>query len=157
MAYKYGIQYVNFYTDGSAARKVEPVHHAPKVTMPKPKKRKRKVIYVDPVAILGTMVAVCMLVMMFVGLFQLHQERQQAQIMENYVEHLTEKNQQLQQQYTSGYDLEEVERTALALGMMPQSQVPQTVVHMPAEEIPEEPVNTTFLARISAILSGLFA
>lgn len=157
MANKYGIQYVNFYTDGNAARKMTPVRPAPKVTLPKQKKRKRKVIYVDPVATLGIMVAVCMMVMMFVGLIRLHHEQKQAQIMDRYVTHLSQQNRQLNEQYDSGYDLEEVERTALALGMVPQSQVPQTMIHIPAEDVPEVPQKTTFLTQIITVLSGLFA
>lgn len=157
MAYKYGIQYVNFYTDGSTARKYAPVHKAPKVALPVQKKRKRKVVYVDPVATLGILVAVCMLIMMFAGLSMLRKEREQAQIMDRYVEHLDQQNAQLNVQYQEAYDLEEVERTALALGMMPQSQVPQTLVHVPAEEEPQVPSKTTFLTQMITILNGLFA
>ena len=157
MAYKNGIQYVNFYTHGSAAKKIVPVHHAPKATLPKPKKRKRKVIYIDPVATVGIMVAICMTIMMFVGLSQLKKERQQAQVMESYVVHLDAQHQKLTEQYNAAFDLQDVERTALALGMKPQSQVPQTVIHMPAEEMPAVPQKITLLTQIGTILSGLFA
>ena len=157
MANKYGIQYVNFYTDGSCAKKITQVRQAPRVTLPKPKKHKRRVIYVDPVATLGIAVAVCMMIMMFVGLSQLQTERKQAQTMAQYVEYLDDRNAQLTEQFDSGYDLQEVERTALALGMQPQSQVPQTVVHVPADEVPVLPQKTTLLTRISAIINGLFA
>ena len=154
---KYGIQYVNFYTDGSSARKIAPVRRTAAAELPKPKKRKRKVIYVDPVASLGIFVAVCLLVMMFVGLSRLSHERAQAQAMAQYVEYLDEKNQELTEQYRSGYDLKEVERTALALGMTPRDQVPQLVVHIPAEELPAEPPRITLLTRISTLISGLLA
>ena len=154
---KYGIQYVNFYTDGSSAKKLAPVRNTAAPQLPKPKKHKRRVIYVDPVATLGILVAVSLLIMMCVGLSRLSQERQQARAMAQYVEYLDAKNQELTQQYHSGYDLEEVERTALALGMKPREQVPQLVVQIPAEELPAAPQKITLLTRLSTMLSGLFA
>ena len=157
MANRYGIEYVNFYTDGSSARKIAPVRKMATVELPKPKKRKRKVIYVDPVATLGILVAVCLLIMMCVGLTRLSQERAQALAMAQYVEYLDQRNQELTEQYNSGYDLQEVERTALALGMMPQNQVPQLVVEIPADELPQAPQKLTLLTHISAWISGLFA
>ena len=160
MAYKYNIQYVNFYTHGSAAKKIAPVQSAPKVTLPKPKKRKRKVIFVDPVAILGIAVAVCMLVMMFVGLGQLQKERENAQKMYEYATYLDNRNQELSVQYRENCDLEEVERTAVAMGMKPQDQVPQTVVHIPAqtpEQADTQPQKVTLLTQLYTILSGYFA
>ena len=51
MAKKYGIEYVNYYTDGSTARKIMPALRSVKAMLPKPKKHKRKVIYLDPVAV----------------------------------------------------------------------------------------------------------
>ena len=86
MANRYGIEYVNFYTDGSSARKIAPVRKMATVELPKPKKRKRKVIYVDPVATLGILVAVCLLIMMCVGLTRLSQERAQALALAQYTE-----------------------------------------------------------------------
>lgn len=158
MAYKYNIQYVNFYTDGSAARKIAPAKQTPKVVLPKPKKRKRQVIYVDPIACLGTFVAVCMLVMMFVGLVQLHNEKVQAEAMNNYLEHLQQENMQLSDEFEAGYNPEEVERAALALGMVPQSQVPHTVVNVPAQEMPQqETAKVTILTKIYTVINGLFA
>ena len=56
------VQYVHFYTDGSAARKLEPVIPFKKntVRIPAQKKSKRKVIYLDPVAIFSMAVALCL-------------------------------------------------------------------------------------------------
>ncbi len=157
MAYKYNIQYVKFYTDGSSAKKIAPVQNAPKVILPKPKKHKRKVIFVDPLAIMGILTACSLLIMMFVGLSQLRKERMEAQEMANYVVYLEARNEELTEQYNAACDLEEVERTALALGMKPQSQVPQSVVHIPAEEAQEAPQKITLLTHFSTFLSGLFA
>lgn len=155
MAKKYSIEYVNFYTDGSAARKIAPVLHSEKAVLPKPKKHKRRVIYLDPVAVLGMAVAVCMLVMMCVGLVQLGNARSKAVAMEQYVIRLDTQREQLDQMYHEGYDIAEVERTALALGMVPGSQVPQTTIVIPVEEPAENTV--TLWDQIGTFLSSLFA
>ena len=152
MNYKHGIQYVNFYTDGSAAKKIAPIHHTAKVTLPKPKKRKCKVIFIDPVAILGTVVAICMFVMMLTGISQLRQAQTEAQLMEDYVTRLQQENVQLEEVYEASYDLQEVERTALALGMVSREEVPHNVIYIPQEEAPQETDKTTVLSASSSIL-----
>ena len=125
MAQKLDIMYVNFYTDGSAARKVAPAFP---VTQPKPKtqvkrKTKRITIFIDPVAVCSLVVAAVMLIMMVVGLNQLQTANDQAQRMEDYVSSLTQKNQELKDSYYSDMDLEQIRQTALALGMVPKDQV----------------------------------
>ena len=156
MAKKCGIEYVNFYTEGSAARKIVPTLRAIKATLPKPKKIKRRVIYMDPVAMLGMAVAVFMLVMMFVGLAELQAVRQQTLVMEQYVQQLDAENAQLSEVYSAGCDLEEVERTALALGMVPKSQVQQTTIQLTAPQV-QETTNVTLWEQIGTFLSALFA
>lgn len=156
MAKKYGIEYVNYYTEGSAARKIMPALRSVKAMLPKPKKHKRRVIYLDPVAVLGMAVAVCMLLMMFVGLVQLNEARQQTMAMEQYVQKLDDQKELLSEQYHTGYDIEEVEHTALALGMVPKSRVQQTTIHMPMLET-DTVESVTLWDRIGTFLSSLFA
>ena len=69
MARQFDVQYLCGYTDGTAARKIE---------MPKPRKAARKntakrskriVLQIDPLAIMGTLVAGVMLVLLTVGVF----------------------------------------------------------------------------------------
>ena len=126
MAQKYDIMYVNFYTDGSAARKVAPAFP---VTQPKQRtqtrqKVKRITIFLDPVAVCSLVVAAVLLIMMAVGLSQLDTARDQAQTMESYVNTLTQQNKALQDKYYGDLDLEQVEQTALALGMVYKDQIP---------------------------------
>ena len=156
MAKKYGIEYVNYYTEGSAARKIMPALRSVKAMLPKPKKHKRRVIYLDPVAVLGMAVAVCMLLMMFVGLVQLNEARQKTMAMEQYVQKLDDQKELLSEQYHTGYDIEEVEHTALALGMVPKSRVQQTTIHMPMLET-DTVESVTLWDRIGTFLSSLFA
>ena len=61
MARHHQIQYVSFYTAGSEARKVDWQPVKKQVNLPQPRRAKRKVVYVDPVANIGIVVAVVML------------------------------------------------------------------------------------------------
>ena len=99
MAQQLRVQYVQYYTDGSAARKVEsPVPQAaPRKA--RAKKQKRIVIPVDPVSILGILVAAVMLVLMVVGYTQLQNTQQEVQTMEQYVSTLRRENAALQEEY----------------------------------------------------------
>ncbi len=154
MAQHVNVQYVQFYTQGSAARRVMPAISSYFRPLPQIKKRKVQRIYVDPVAALGIVVAVCMLVMMAVGVSQLQAEQQKSAAMEEYVQRLEIENQQLQAEYAASCDLDAVEKTALALGMIPQ----QEATHISIEVEPpqtQEPI--TLWSRIGTFLTGLFA
>lgn len=134
MAQKYDIMYVNFYTDGSAARKVAPAFPVaqPKQRTQVKRKVKRITIFLDPVAVCSLMVAAVLLIMMVVGLSQLQTAKEQAQSMEYYVNSLTEQNQTLKDQYYGDLDLAQIEQTALALGMVPKDQVSAATVQLDA-------------------------
>ena len=77
MAYKPEIQYVGqFYVHGSEAKQVAPKRR-PQFQLPKPKPEKIEKIYVDPVAFVGIVVAVVMLVAMVIGACQIHSSWQE--------------------------------------------------------------------------------
>lgn len=155
MARKPEIQYVRYYTDGSAARQLEV--YSPrknKTATPRPRKQKGYVIYVDPLAVAGILFAVVMLVMLLVSSIQLVVARQQLSDTKAYVTTLTQSNEQLRRTYEEGYDLEEVEKSALALGMIPVSQATTISVDVEEAQIVEEP---TFWDRLSMKLAELFA
>ena len=156
MAQRVDVQYINFYTQGSAAKKLQPAAKPQTGTLPQIKKRKIQRIYIDPVAILGTVVAVCMLVMMMVGISQLRTEQQRTAEMTAYVEQLQAENTALQTQYEEECDLEAIEKTALALGMIPQPQASHTSIQV---EVPvvENNMPATIWQRIGTFLTGLFA
>ena len=154
---KCNIQYVQFPTEGSSARKVMPALRTKLATLPAPKvkSKKRKVIFVDPVAGLGMIVAVAMLVMMCFGVAQLMVERHETKAMEAYLVTLSQQNNELEAKYTAGYELEDVERTALALGMVPREHVPNTVIHV--VDSTQQVSSVSVWQRIGTVLSGLFA
>ncbi len=127
------IQYVRFsVVDGSAARKLNPVAPITQ-SLPQVQKVRRKRIYVDPVAALGILVAVSMFVSMAVGLVQNKLQQEKLQQMQSYVIQLRQENDAIKREYENSYDLEAVEQTALALGMIPKAQA-KTVTLQPAGE-----------------------
>ena len=148
------VQYVRFATVGSAARKPVSMTAVKKTVLPKPRKKLRTVVHVDPVAVLGILVAAFMMVTMIVGLVDFAAARQEAVVMEQYVEQLSEQNRQLRETYESGYDLEVVENTALALGMVPKDQVETVTIYVSE---PQQTETITLWTRIGTFLTGLFA
>lgn len=155
MAQRRPIEYVQFYTLGSAAQKLEvekqklpePVFHGP---LP----QKKKKIFVDPVALCGMVVAFCMLVTLVVGLFQLRCAQQDRMAMETYVIHLQHVNAERKESYRNSYDLAEVEKTALALGMVPAEQVTHRTIDVTE---PAQPERISIWEQFGTFLSGIFA
>lgn len=155
MAQKLDVQYIRLYTDGSAARKIQPVAPWKTARLPKLNKQKKIVIHIDPLAVAGILTAVIMLTLMFVGVGQLNQAQQRMAAMESYVETLRTDNVELHDTYEAGYDLAEVERMAVALGMIPKDQAQQVYVDV---ETPVEEVQTPDTwERVWTFLTGLFA
>ncbi len=155
MARKPDIQYIRFYTDGSAARQPEP--RVPKrKPLPRPRVQKRTVtvVHIDPLAILGIAVAAVMVVLMAVGAFRLERAREQQSEMALYVDALEAQNEQLEEKYRTGYDLDTVEDAALALGMVPVEQIRQVSIQVAQ---PEEVQTLNFWQQIGEFFRNLFA
>ena len=134
MARKYTERYVRFYTVGSAAAKLETVER--KAALPKYKTpEKRKPIAVDPIALVGSAVAVLLAVLMLVGLAQVAHTSAQVRKLETQVMTLELEQEQLRQKYENGYDLEEVRVAAESMGMIPAEDAIHVRVEMPAETI----------------------
>ncbi len=155
MAQRTAIQYVQFYTAGSAARKIEIATPKKPAKKPRVAKQKKIVIPIDPLALAGTITALVLLVLMVVGVFQVQSAREKNAQMAQYVETLKSENALLQSTYDNGYDLQQVEKTALALGMVPAEQAEQIPIRL---DIPQESqTEESFWASVTAFLSGLFA
>ena len=151
MARKAAIQYVSFYSEGSAARRIELKPVTKQVNLPAPRRAKRKVVYVDPVAITGIFVAVVMLVVMLVGLVQFGAVHSRQRELESYVTSLQQRNVTLEDTFYNGFDPEEIRSIALARGMIPQEQA--QVIYVPAEYKESQEESRTFWT----ILADLFA
>ena len=152
MARHHQIQYVSFYTAGSEARKVDWQPVKKQVNLPQPRRAKRKVVYVDPVANIGIVVAVVMLLVMLVGVVRFAGVHNQRVQLENYVSTLQQKNESLSDTYYAGFDPEEIRQIALAKGLIPAEQAQVMYVSVP--ETAEQPEET---GSLWAFLLRLFA
>lgn len=153
MARQFDVQYLGGYMYGSAARKIEE---------PKPRKTARKrsakqnkpiIFRVDPLALLGIAVACVMLLLLVGGFTKLMDARQELATMDAYVQTLRQENAALQEEYDAGYDLENVQKTALALGMVPAEQVQHVTIQV---QVPEQAPPSGW-EQIRMFLAGLFA
>ena len=149
-------RYIQFYTPGTAAVKVQIQDEQKWAPLPEPKPEKKILIPVDPVAILGFVVAVCMLVLMTFGINQLNYARREVATLEHYVAQLTAENHTLEATYSEGYSLNEIEQKALDMGLVPAEEIPQTQIYitMPQAQSSEP---ASLWEQAAAFLTGLFA
>jgi hypothetical protein len=156
--YKHNIEYIQkYYSYGSEAKVVEfkPVYKAPeKAAVPKREKEPVTTICIDPVAFCGIMVAVVMLVVLLASVIQYGVICQDHAVVANYVNELREENVLLQHQFNALYDIEKVEVTARALGMIPISEAKTISVRV---EVPVRQAEPNVIDNVIWFLSGLFA
>ena len=153
MVRKTDIRYIQFYTDGSAARKPELAKTAKQPTVRRTVKKKRLTLFVDPVAITGIVVALTMLVLMLVGVSQLKQAQQQTAMMQLQMQQLTQENQTLQDSFDAGYTLEDVKWMADALGLVPVEEVTHITISAPETEM----IRPSRWEQFYTLLTSLFA
>ena len=158
MARQPEIRYIRYYTDGSVARQQErpqPAGH--KTTLPKVRKQKKQIIYVDPLAWTGIALSVVMLVLMVVGSLQLYQLQQENARLQSYVYSLENENLALNDTYRSDLNLDEIRDFALSLGMIPQEEAQTITIHVPREAAQPAQMEQTGWDAFAAFLAGLFA
>lgn len=155
MARQWDVQYVNFYTAGSAAVKYEPAPIKKQTaTLPKPRRKKKIRIFIDPVTVCGVLMAIFMLGMMVSGLVRLNEVRTEQTRMQEYVRYLQEENSQLQATYEAGYDADEVYEIATAMGMIPEQEGERITLQVSVAELEEQ---SNPWENFCAFLTGLFA
>lgn len=154
MAKNMSNRYIQFYTPGSTAVKVQIQDENKWAPLPEPKPQPKITIPVDPVALIGFVVAVCMLVMLSIGIHQLNESRREVADMERYVAQLTSENQELTATYKDSYNPEAIRQKALDLGMVPVEEIPVKHIYVTVP-LRQEPVTeqNTFLT----FLTDLFA
>jgi outer membrane murein-binding lipoprotein Lpp len=158
MALQPDIQYVRFYTAGSAARKLElqPKKEKAKISAPqRPQTRRRQktLVYIDPISVFAVLVAGAMFIAMAVGMLRLGTVNSEVEKMNSYVAQLQAENTARRSEYHAGYDLKDVEQKALEMGLVPVDQVEKVVVEVP--EIVEQP-EPGFWEKVGAFFSELF-
>ena len=157
MSQKPKIQYVGqFYIHGSEARQLElqEKKKQAKSKLPLERLRKVEVVYLDPVAIFGIVTALVMLAVMILGVLQIRDDWQDYRTMSNYVSRLNSENAELQADYRSKYDLEDIRVKAQALGMVPRSELETQTVYV---TVPQPEPEMTWLEELQWFLTGLFA
>ena len=155
MARKPDICYINQYVSGSTACKLEQQPLSRKTAkLPKLRQEQKVTFTIEPAAVLSIATAVVLLIVVLTGYFQFAKAEEDLRMMENYVSKLQQENQQLEEEYRQGYDLDEIREQALAMGMVPVSEVDRITVSVsvPTEE---EPASTW--DEIILFLTGLFA
>ena len=155
MANKPEIQYVEqFFIPGSEAPQLQPQRGGQPARKPRVQQEKKIRILVDPVAMLGLVVAVTMLVLMAVGVYQYNAATQQNEAVNDYLLQLKDTNITREYQYRTKLDLEKVAEQAKALGMIPASEAQTITVHV---EVPQPEPENTWWDDLVWFLEGLFA
>ena len=157
MARQPDIRYVQFYTYGSAAQKLEPVpKQKKKVQLPKPKaqKEQQRVVYVDPLALCAMAAAVVLLIAMVVGMIRLGANSIRSNELQTQVTQLQQENASLKKTFLENYDAESVEEFARINGMISAAEAE----HVPLEyTIPQAEQEPGFWENVGFFFSELFA
>ena len=151
------IQYVGqFYVHGSEARQLQlqEQKRQAKTKLPLARIQKIEKVYVDPVALIGIAVAVVMLVTMVLGAIQLKRDWDQYERMSSYVSELKKENARKNHAYRLSYDLADIETKALAMGLVPRTELETVTVSV---TVPEKLPQMTRMEEIKFFLEGLFA
>ena len=157
MAQKPEIQYIGqFYIHGSEARDLARKNEQKKAKTELPLHRFQRVrkVYVDPLAICSLMIAAVMIIGMVAGMLSLQTAWEELDTARVYVSELETRNSVLTAQYRSGYDLETVRSAAIAMGMVPVSEVQTVKLNVTVPEVQPEP---TLMDDVLWFLNGLFA
>ena len=151
------IQYVGqFYVHGSEARQLQlqEQKRQAKTKLPLARIQKIEKIYVDPVALAGIAVAVIMLVTMVLGAVQIKRDWDQYERMSSYVSELKKENARKNHAYRLSYDLADIETKALAMGLVPRTELETMTVSV---TVPEKVPQMSRMEEIRFFLEGLFA
>ena len=151
------IQYVGqFYVHGSEAKQLQmqEAKRQAKTKLPLARIQKIEKVYVDPVALAGIAVAVVMLVTMVLGAVQIKRDWDQYERVSAYVSQLKKENARLNHAYRLSYDLEDIKSKALAMGLVPKSDLEPVTVTV---TIPQREPELTRINEIRLFLEGLFA
>lgn len=155
MAQKTKIQYVNpGYIYGSVITDPGP---GPKKNVPKPTEPapvKSRSIYVDPLALGGLAVAICMLVFLVTGAYHLKNTRVQYDEVKTVLSDARRQNASLSHTYHTSYDLEEIREAAEKIGMVDAEETDCFTVFF---SLPEEKKEPTAWENFKWFVSLLFS
>ena len=154
MAHKPEIQYVErFYVYGSEVPAEKPQEQKTHKFLQRPEKNQIRRIYIDLSALIWTAAAVVLLVTMAFSAFHLNTMWQEKELMESYVDNLQLNNATLHHNYRISYNLEEIEKQAAELGLVPEAEIEQRYIRV---SVPEPQEKWTFLGNLKWFFQGLF-
>ena len=149
-------RYVQFYTPGSTAVKVAIQEEQNWLPIPEAKPVKKTIVRIDPISVLGFAVAVCMLILLAVGVTHLNSARREVNALEHYIAQLTAENHNLQETYSAGYEIRDIEQKALNLGMVPMEEATTSHIYITVPHVEELKTETAW-SKVSTYLASLFA
>ena len=153
MAQKPEIQYVErFYVYGSEAPVQAQKTEEEEIVQKKEHLHVKK-IYIDLSAILWTLAAVVLMTTMIVSGIHLSRMSAEKELMQDYVSFLQMRNATLQHNLRISYNLEEIEKQALELGLVPEDQAEIRYIRV---SVPEHQENWTVWGNIKWFFEGLF-
>ncbi|MBE6917023.1 MAG: hypothetical protein E7470_03825 [Ruminococcaceae bacterium] len=155
MAKQSDVRYINHYVSGSLAyRQEEKSRRKSNAQLPKLKPNQKIVIPVDPLAMIGIVLAFVLMITMIVSVVHWNQAQKETEALKNYVAALQEENLRLQDTYKSGYDPDEIREIALNMGMIPADQATHIQMQVVVPQVEEQPEGW---AAVWAFILGMFA
>lgn len=140
MTQKPEIQYVGqFYVYGSEAKEAALKDKIAKFRLPKPKMEKIQKIYVDPVATVGIVVALILLVTMAVGAVKLKESMDHYAVVQNYLTEVKRENARIEHEYHRSFDIEHIQSAAEGMGMIPAGEAKTIKLKVTMPEPKAEP------------------
>ncbi len=158
MAQKPEIQYIGqFYIHGSEAKVLElqqkKAEKQAKAQLPTGQVQRTRRIQIDWLALCSMVLATVFLVSMVAGTLSMQAAWKELEIARQYVTELEVKNEKLLKQYQESYDLEEVHREALSMGMIPAEEAKTMKIRVTLPQPEPEP---SLLDEIAWAFSHLF-
>ena len=148
------IQYVGqFYVYGSEV-KVKKKSEPRRPLLPSVKAARERKVYIDPVAVGGIALAVCILVALVVGGIRLSACMTGYNAAEATLSELKRENARLEHAYRTSLNLESVKTRAEELGMIPQSEAARASIRV---TVPEHKGEISAWENFVWFLSGLLA
>ncbi len=142
MNYKGEIQYVRYYTAGSAAQKLvsrQDKHPQAKFVRTAAKPVRKVTLRIDPFALVGTAIAVVMVIGVLVGFFRVNRTNRTVAAMESHIAAVQAENSALKTQFEQGYDINEIKTAAHSMGLVPVEQVKHIRITVTEPEPEQKP------------------
>ena len=158
MANKPKIQYVGqFYVYGSEAKKVaqeEPRKVRKGYLPPLPDLNQERVIRLEPVAVVGIVMAMVLFVSIVTGALGIQSAWQEFRVAKNHLEQVQSQHHQVEARYEESYSLSDIKAVAENMGLVPVSQVKHITLLVTMPE--PEPVRTLW-EDVCWFVEGMFA